>query len=127
MIWAKSESTSPKSILCVDDDADTCEVLEIMLSEYDFVFAHSLEDSSPLVHSRQFDLYLLDNWLPDGSGIQLCESIREIYPETPIIFTSAIGQKQDLERAFGAGATRYMVKPIEPDDLIQTIKELIGS
>jgi DNA-binding response OmpR family regulator len=126
MIWAKSDSTSQKTILCVDDDADTCEVLGYILSEYDFVYAHNLKDSSPLVHSRQFDLYLLDNWLPDGSGIQLCESIRKLHPETPIIFTSAIGLNEELQRAFDAGATRYLVKPIEPDKLINTVKELIG-
>jgi CheY-like chemotaxis protein len=119
-------SSLPKTILCVDDDTDTCEVLGFLLSEYDFVFAHNLKDSSPLVHSRRFDLYLLDNWLPDGSGIQLCETIRGLYPESPIIFSSAIGLKEDLQRAFDAGANRYLVKPVEPDKLIEVIKELLG-
>lgn len=119
-------TSNTKRILCVEDDRDTCEVLGYLLPEYDITFAHSIEDSSPLVKTQQYDLYMLDNWLPDGSGIQLCELIRELHPDKPIVFTSAIGLKDDIQRAFAAGATRYLVKPVEPDKLIDIIKELTG-
>ena len=119
-------TSKTKRILCVEDDRDTCEVLGFLLPEYDITFAYSIEDSSPLVEARQYDLYLLDNWLPDGSGIQLCEKIRGLHPDTPIIFTSAIGLKDDIQRAFDKGATRYLVKPVEPDKLIELVKELVG-
>ena len=119
-------TTKTKRILCVEDDRDTCEVLGFLLPDYDITFAHSIEDSSPLVENQSYDLYMLDNWLPDGSGIQLCEKIRGLYPDKPIIFTSAIGLKDDIARAFAKGATRYLVKPVEPEKLIEIIKELIG-
>lgn len=115
-----------KRILCVEDDRDTCEVLGFLLPEYEITFAHSIEDSSPLVENQPYDLYMLDNWLPDGSGIQLCEKIRGLYPDKPILFTSAIGLKDDIRMAFDKGATRYMVKPVEPDKLIEVVKELVG-
>lgn len=118
-------TSKTKQILCVEDDRDTCEVLGFLLPDYDMTFAHSIEESSPLVKNQPYDLYMLDNWLPDGSGIQLCELIRSLYPEKPIIFTSAIGLKDDISRAFANGATRYMVKPIEPEKLIDVVKELI--
>ena len=119
--------TRPQTILCVDDDKDTCEVLGYLFPEYEFVFAHNLEGASPLVQSRHFDLYMLDNWLPDGSGIQLCELIRSLHPDAPIIFTSGVGAKKEIDRAYSAGATRYLVKPVDPDALGAVIKELIGN
>lgn len=118
-------TTNIKRILCVEDDRDTCEVLGFLLPEYEITFAHFIRDASPIVQSQQHDLYMLDNWLPDGSGIQLCELIRKHHPHKPIIFTSAIGQKKDIDQAAAAGATRYLVKPIDPDELIETVKELV--
>lgn len=119
-------TSKTKRILCVEDDRDTCEVLGFLLPEYEITFAHFIRDASQLVQEQEHDLYMLDNWLPDGSGIQLCELIRAHHSQKPIIFTSAIGQKKDLERAREAGATRYLVKPIDPDELIDTVKELVG-
>lgn len=120
-------TSNKKRILCVEDDRDTCEVLGFLLPEYDITFAHFIRDASPLIQNEQHDLYMLDNWLPDGSGIELCNLIRELHPEKPIIITSALGMKRDLDLASISGATRYLVKPIDPDELIDTIKELVGN
>ena len=68
---------------------------------------------------------VLDNWLPDGSGVELCEKIRRVDRTTPIIFTSAIAQRPDIDLAMQAGADRYLVKPYEPEVLVQTVKELL--
>ena len=118
--------TSPaKRILCVEDDLDTCEILQILLREYDLVFATKIEDAHPLIDHQKFDLYMLDNWLPDGSGIELCQTIRARHPGSPIIFTSAVGMKKDLDEAAAAGADRYLLKPCEPDALVKVVKELM--
>jgi DNA-binding response OmpR family regulator len=120
------EQTSPKKrILCVEDDRDTCELLNILLAEYTVVFAHSLQESLSLLENQSFDLYLLDNWLPDGSGIEICRKIREQWPEVPIIFTSAVGQKSEIKKAMNAGAGKYMLKPCEPQELYKVVKELL--
>ena len=68
---------------------------------------------------------MLDNWLPDGSGIELCQTIRAQHPASPIIFTSAVGMKKDLDEAAAAGVDRYLLKPCEPDTLVKVVKELI--
>ena len=115
-----------KSILCVEDDVDTCEVLSILLRDYRFNYLHSLESAIPVMEKERADLYILDNWLPDGSGIDLCKKIRSLYPETPIIFTSAVARKADINEAMEAGADRYLLKPCEPETLQEVVKELLN-
>ena len=78
-----------------------------------------------MIDHQKFDLYMLDNWLPDGSGIELCQTIRARHPGSPIIFTSAVGMKKDLDEAAAAGADRYLLKPCEPDALVKVVKELM--
>lgn len=119
--------TSPKKrILCVEDDRDTCELLSILFSEYEVVFAGSIKEAFSLLESQHFDLYVLDNWLPDGSGIEICRKIHELKPHIPIIFTSAVGQRAEIKKALSAGAREYLVKPYEPETLQKVVKDLIN-
>ena len=119
------EILSPKRVLCVEDDRDTCEVLHFVMTDFEFTAVHSIAEGEAKIREKDFDLYVLDNWLPDGSGVELCERIRASGSKSPIIFTSAIGQRQDIELAMRAGADRYLVKPYEPETLIQTVKDLL--
>ncbi|HEY0429557.1 MAG TPA: response regulator [Pyrinomonadaceae bacterium] len=114
-----------KSILCVEDNKDTCEMLSIVFSEYEFVSADNLKKAFSLIEKRDFDLYILDNWLPDGSGIELCRKIRAANGKVPIIFVSGVGYEKDIVEATGAGANKYLVKPCEPELIEKIVKELI--
>lgn len=114
-----------KSILCVEDNNDTCEMLGVLFSEYDFVSAPNLEKARTLIAGRNFDLYILDNWLPDGSGIELCRKIRASNATVPIVFVSGVGYEKDITEATNAGADKYLVKPCEPEMIEKIVKELI--
>ena len=116
---------SRRRVLCVEDDRDTCEVLKFVMTDFDFVAVSTIADAETRIAESDFDLYVLDNWLPDGSGVELCERIRSRDTRSPIIFTSAIGQRQDIDVAMKAGADRYLVKPYEPETLVKTVKELL--
>jgi DNA-binding response OmpR family regulator len=119
------DTSRAKSILCVDDDADTCELLEFLFSEYEFKSAHNLEEGFRLIESRRFDLYIFDNWLPDGSGVELCRKVRELGHESPILFVSGVAQREDIQEALRHGADQYLIKPCEPYLLNDVVKELI--
>ena len=114
-----------KSILYIEDNKDTCELFSVVLSEYEFVYAHSFREGSALIESHKFDLYILDNWLPDGSGIELCRKIRFENANIPILIVSGVGYKKDIRERLSAGADRYLTKPCDPDELLQVVKELI--
>lgn len=119
-------NSNQKRILCVEDDKDTCELLALLFSDYEVIFAHSIGEAFALVEKQHFDLYVLDNWLPDGSGIEVCEQIHRLTPEVPIIFTSAVGHKAEIKKALAAGAREYLVKPYEPETLQKVVKELLS-
>jgi two-component system OmpR family response regulator len=116
-------------ILCTDDDADTRELLRILLELAGFVVTCA-EDSSQaisLATTEKFDLYLLDNWLPEMAGEDLCRKLREFDPITPILFYSGAAYEADIARAMAAGASGYLVKPADPDQLTSEILRLIAT
>src|SRR5688572_19813754 len=49
----------------------------------------NLQDGLKAASEQKFDLYLLDLWLPDGSGLDPCKKIREFDVKTPVVFYSA--------------------------------------
>src|SRR5262245_14213326 len=113
-----------KRILMVEDQQDDWEIVQLKLPEYKLIFARNFDEGLRLARRRYFDLYILDNWLPDGSGIGLCRLIREFDPHTPILFYSAAAYGRDIEEAFSSGAQSYLVKPVQPDDLKQAVARL---
>ena len=78
-----------------------------------------------LAQLQKFDLLLLDSWLPDGSGIDLCKGIRQFDVDTPIIFYSAAAYEADKTLALGAGAQGYLTKPAPLSELCDLISSLI--
>jgi len=100
-----------RHILCVEDDQDTCELLSLTLRANKVKLTHTLTQGLELARREVFDLYILDNWLPDGSGIQLCREIRRFDRTTPVLFLSAAAYESDHEQAFAAGASAYIDKP----------------
>src|SRR5262245_49348285 len=106
-----------KRILFVEDHEDTWELVSSQLTEYKLTFAHDFDEGLSLARCGYFDLYILDNWLPRGSGIGLCRAIRDFDPHTPILFYSAAAYERDIQEALRAGAQAYLVKPVRPDDL----------
>jgi DNA-binding response OmpR family regulator len=123
----EKDQSPARRILCVEDDRDTCEVLRFVMTDFEFTAVHTVEEATEQIAKATFDLFVLDNWLPDGSGVELCKRIRASGNLSPIVFTSAISQRKDIDLAVEAGADRYLVKPYEPETLINTVKELLDS
>ncbi len=106
-----------KHILLVEDEEDARELVSFTLTEHALICARDFDEGLHLAYMRYFDLYILDNWLPDGFGVELCRAIREFDPHTPILFYSAAGYAGDIREAMRAGAQAYLVKPVSPDEL----------
>src|SRR5262245_14551218 len=115
-----------RHILCVDDDIDTCEVLTTVLQDYKLHLAYTVAQAIKRIDERFFDLYLIDNWLPDGTGLEVCRYIRQHDTNVPVLFLSAAASNNDRRDAMTAGATAYVTKPSDPfelEDLIETLVE----
>jgi DNA-binding response OmpR family regulator len=115
-----------KRILLVEDYEDSRDLAIHILTEYTITCARNFNEGLRLARQGSFDLYLLDNWLPDKSGVELCRAIREFDPHTPILFYSAAAYARDKEEAIRAGAQDYLAKPIHPDELKQAVVRLIS-
>ncbi|HJP92891.1 MAG TPA: response regulator [Pyrinomonadaceae bacterium] len=119
---------SPKGrILCTEDDPDTRDLIILVLKAagYDVCCTENPEETVKLAETQKFDLYLMDNWLPDIQGPKLTARIREFDSRTPILFYSAAAYDTDKESARRAGAQAYLVKPVENDKLVQEVARLI--
>lgn len=114
-----------KRFLIVEDDIESCKLLNIVFADYQLTVAHTLASATPHFQNQHFDVYVLDNWLPDGSGIDLCREIRSKHPDTPIIFASAAAMSDNINEATEAGATHYITKPFDPFELQEIVKELL--
>ena len=114
-------------ILYVEDHDDTRELMALALKQanYEVITTPSLTGALRLAKSVKFDLFVFDSLLGDGSGIELCKSIRQLDNSTPILFCSAKAYDKDKAEAFSSGAQRYLVKPIDIALFRQTVAELI--
>lgn len=108
-------------MLYVEHDDDSREMLRLLLalSRIDVTAVATAESALSLIQADRFDLYLLDSWLPDTNGFELCRQMREIHPKTPVLFFSGEAFEEDKRRGIEAGATAYVCKP--------DLSELLGS
>ena len=114
-------------ILCVDDHEDTPEMLKLLLSQSDYEVhpAHSIEEALELAQKYEFDLYVLDKRLPDGTGMELCVKLNALTPGVPCIFYSGDAYEIHRLEAIAAGAYAYVPKP-EVDVLIETVHKILA-
>ncbi|HZS44628.1 MAG TPA: response regulator [Blastocatellia bacterium] len=115
------------AILIVDDNFDLREALCLLLNSdgYQTASANTFSEAIELIKQRKFDLYLLDTWLPDGSGIDLCQRIRVQNEKAPIVFYSGDGFEKNRIMAMDAGAKAFILKPATIDELEEVISDLV--
>lgn len=121
--------TPPKKVrvLHVDDDPDIRLMISASLQEFGYVVATagSNAEALTLVEELKFDLFILDVRLPDGTGIELCQKIRELQPGVPVLYYSAYASDEEQEAALSVCGDAYLKKPVSMRKLEQTITALL--
>ncbi|HYP30105.1 MAG TPA: response regulator [Blastocatellia bacterium] len=117
-----------KWILFVDDNEDTREMMTLLLdiSGYKVITAGKIADALTLDAEYSFDLYMIDNLLEDGTGVDLCLQLQRLRPLTPVLFYSGAGYDSDIKRAIDAGAGGYLVKPATLKQIESSIERLLN-
>ena len=115
-------------VLCVDDHHDTSEMLQLLLSEenYQVQTAATVDEACRMAEETEYDLFVLDKRLPDGTGLELCEKLSIIAPGIPCIFYTGDAYEIHRREAMAAGAAAYVAKP-NVEELISSVHELLSS
>jgi DNA-binding response OmpR family regulator len=113
-------------ILCVEDNADICELLTTTLGfcSFEAVCVPDVTGAHALMSKEQFRLYILDGQLPGASGLTLCQEIRAADRVTPIVIFSGHGKESDRAAGLRAGADAYILKP-DMEAIVSTVRRLL--
>lgn len=116
---------SPR-VLCVDDDEDSREMLGLLLKHWriETKSVGTAAQALSLIKDERFDLYLLDTFLPDLDGFELCRRMRNLDPHTPILFFSGAVYETDKKKGMEAGANDYLSKP-DVEGVLGRIKQFL--
>jgi DNA-binding response OmpR family regulator len=116
----------PNRILCLEDNDDTCFVLQTLLCRegFEVVSAPDAEEALRLIAEKSFGLYVVDSHLPGMSGLEFCRKVRKVDGETPILIYSADAFEVDRAAGLRAGANAYLAKP-NIDEIVPTVMRLL--
>jgi CheY-like chemotaxis protein len=114
-------------ILYVDDHEDSAEMLKLVLAEsnYEVLTARSIDQAMEIASEFEFDLYVVDKRLPDGSGLELVKTLNTLTPGIPSIVYTGDVYEIHREQAMAAGAHAYVCKP-DIETLIKTVHEFLS-
>lgn len=118
------------SILAVDDSASMRQLVGFTLKNagYDVIEAADGKEALGLAKSRAVNLVLTDVNMPNMDGITLTKELRGIatYKFTPILLLTTESAPEKKLQGKAAGATGWMVKPFNPEQLLATVKKVLG-
>ncbi len=112
-----------KKILLIDDEQSIRKVIKTILENEGFSVetAKTKQEAIHFLQKKDFDIVLCDYRLPDGTGIEILEFFRRFDTNTPFIIITAYGSINGAVEAMKKGATHYVAKPVDTENLIQMI------
>jgi CheY-like chemotaxis protein len=103
-------------------------MLQMLLSEENYAVhtAATMKEACDMAADHEYDLYVLDKRLPDGTGVELCETLLKLTPKVPCIFYTGDAYEIHRREAFAAGAAAYVAKP-DIEGLIDAVHNLLAN
>lgn len=116
-------------ILWADDEIDLLKVHLLFLEEKGYIVttANNGDDAISLVHENNFDIIFLDENMPGLSGLETLDLIKGIYPTIPVIMITKSEEEDIMDRAIGAKISDYLIKPVNPNQILLTIKKNVDT
>lgn len=117
------EQDTKIKILVVEDDISLKDSLVRLLQNRDFL-VQAVENKQQAVEQiksgQQYDIYLLDVWLPDGNGFDICHEIRKI-SQAIVMFLTSCDDEESITKGLDIGGDDYITKPFRAAELISRI------
>ncbi|HEX6964927.1 MAG TPA: response regulator [Gemmatimonadaceae bacterium] len=120
-------TSQAKAILWVDDEADLLESHRIFLREQGFEVdaATNADDAVEMLRRRPYGLVLLDEQMPGKRGLEAFREIRELDAHLPIVMVTKSEEDATLHEAIGVDIRDYLVKPINPRQVLTVITRIL--
>jgi OmpR-family two-component system manganese-sensing response regulator len=114
-------------ILLVDDETELTDPLSRVLTRegYSVDAAYDGSNGSHLAQIGSYDLLILDWMLPNKTGLEICQELRQSGKTTPVLFLTAKDTLDDRVQGLDAGADDYLVKPFELRELLARVRALL--
>ena len=117
-----------ESILIVDDEKPIRDLLATRLQkDYYCVTCATVAEARQLLSSGFFNVLIADIHLPDGSGLELCETVLRTSPETVVVMISGLSDMQYAARALRMGALCFLAKPFNTSQILRLIECVLSS
>ena len=115
-----------KTILVVEDELITRDILTTWLegAGYDTLIAANGLEGLLEVRKNSPDLVVADIMMPQMDGLELCHMMRQL-SGTPVMFLTGFGSENYKRKGFRAGGNDYLVKPVEMDDFLARVSDLL--
>jgi CheY-like chemotaxis protein/anti-sigma regulatory factor (Ser/Thr protein kinase) len=116
-------------ILVVDDDKATRHVLQAVLMSAEFTTAVARDgvEALRLLGAERFDLVLLDVWMPRMNGLELLAKLRAIETRPRVVVMTSDDAPETLLQAVREQAVKYVHKPVEATQLLETVREALAA
>lgn len=115
---------SKLTVLFVEDEQDLREALEGAIGDEfaKFIVARDGDDGLKKFKKYKPDIVITDIMMPVIDGLSMAQEIKHMSKQTPIVILSAFSEKERLLSAIDVGIDKYLIKPIDPDELLKTLK-----
>jgi DNA-binding response OmpR family regulator len=126
---ANAPSRKARTVLFVEDDPDIAFVVKFMLEREDYAVTYACDgrEAEVALAGDPPDIAVLDVMLPFMDGLEILRKIRTRagWTDVPVILLTARSQEADIVRGLDAGASDYVVKPFQPEELLARVRRLV--
>ncbi|MBQ2595275.1 MAG: response regulator, partial [Bacteroidaceae bacterium] len=111
-----------KKLLWIDDEIELLKAHILFLEKkgYDVETVTNGYDALERCAAQTFDLILLDENMPGLSGLETLSRIKDITPSTPVVMVTKSEEENIMEQAIGAKIADYLIKPVNPTQILLT-------
>lgn len=120
-----------KTIIVVDDEKDILGLIQKILTFQDYTIlpAKNGKEMFEILQTTHPDMILLDIMMPGLDGYEICNRLKNEAStrDIPVVMLTVLTDPRDVQKGKDAGATAYLTKPFEPEDLEREIRTVLGS
>ncbi len=116
-----------RTVLLVEDDADNRELMIEVLESSGFgvVAVPSGAQGIALLRARRFDVVVTDVGMPGVGGLDVARAAKAARPDVPVLVVTGYSERDDLTAAEGKEVDRVLVKPVDPDALVDAVRDAL--